>query len=464
MTEALQKESRLSPRQSLMVGVALFSMFFGAGNLILPPLLGLRAGDQCVPAMLGFLVTAIGLPVLGIMTVALAGTARELAGRVHPRFASIFVGAVYLSIGPCLAIPRTATTAFEMITPLLPAGVSVSAALLVFSVAFFAAAYALAMHPSSVTALLGRVTGPALIALIVLVVASAVVEPSGAVVAAQAPYDGNAAIQGALTGYQSMDLLASLTFGLVIADNIRNLGVGEPSHVAREVSRAGVVAGIVMALIYCGLAWVGASLGTVMPDAANGAAILAASASMHFGFAGTVLTAVIFLLACLNVCIGLITCCGTYFAENYGAESGRSGVAGKTGVSGKTGGFFGKLAYRHWALAFAVFSCAASNFGLNAILAFSVPLLGALYPMAIVLVALGLFRRACDANPQVWPWAVGVTGAVSIVCALRDALAPALWLPIDALPLAGDGLGWVLPAIIGVVAGFAHVRVARVRS
>jgi len=449
MNNPSKAPERLAPRQSLMVGVALFSMFFGAGNLILPPLLGLQAGDQSVPAMVGFMVTAIGLPVAGIVTVALAGTARELAGRVHPRFASVFVGAVYLSIGPCLAIPRTSTTAFEMLAPLLPEEIPATAALLVFSVAFFAVAYLMAMHPSSITRLLGRVTGPALIVLIVAVVASAVAVPSGCVAAAQAPYDRNAAIQGALTGYQSMDLLASLTFGLVIAENIRDLGVREPGGVAREVSRAGVVAGVLMGAIYCGLAWVGASMGDVMPDAANGAAILAKSAELHFGVAGTAVVAAIFLLACLNVCIGLITCCGTYFAETYGADN--ESAAGP----------LRRVPYRAWALAFAVFSCVLSNFGLDAILAFSVPLLGALYPMAIVLVALGLFHRACDANPQVWPWAVGVTGAVSVAMALRDALAPALWLPTDALPLAADGLGWVVPAAAGVLVGLAHARLAR---
>lgn len=449
MNDVTQKESGLNPRQSLTVGVALFSMFFGAGNLILPPLLGLLAGDKSVPAMVGFLITAIGLPVAGIIAVALAGTARELAGRVHPRFASLFVGAVYLSIGPCLAIPRTSTTAFEMIAPLLPQGVSSSAALLVFSLAFFAVAYFLAMHPGSITRLLGRVTGPLLIVLIVLVVASAILDPSGEVAPARSPYDANAVIQGALTGYQSMDLLASLTFGLVIAESIRGLGVTEPGGIAREVSRAGLIAGLLMALIYCGLAWVGASLGNVVPDAANGAAVLAKSAELHFGMVGTVVVAAIFLLACLNVCIGLITCCGTYFAETYGA------------ANADARGPFARVPYRAWAFAFAAFSCVLSNFGLNAILAFSVPLLGALYPMAIVLAVLGLFHRVCDAYPQVWPWTVGAAGVVSVACALRDACAPALWLPVDALPLADVGLGWVVPAIAGVLIGFAHARLVR---
>ena len=116
------------------VGIALFSMVFGAGNLIIPPLLALQAGTATPLAMIGFLIAAIGLPVMGFIAVALAGTARELAGRVHPKFGEFFVAAVYLAIGPCLAIPRTSSTAFEMLVPLLPEGVSLGTARLVFAI------------------------------------------------------------------------------------------------------------------------------------------------------------------------------------------------------------------------------------------------------------------------------------------------------------------------------------------
>lgn len=420
----------LSARQAALIGVTLFSMFFGAGNLILPPLLALQAGSAAVPAMAGFLVAAIGLPVLGIVAVALAGTARELAGRVHPLFARVFVAAVYLAIGPCLAIPRTSSTAFEMLAPLLPENVPVGVAQLVFSVAFFAAAYLLAMHPGRLTRLLGKVTGPALIVLIVVVSVSALLSPMPALPAPRAPYDGGAAIQGFLAGYQTMDLLASLTFGIVIATNIREMGVTEPRSLMGAISRAGVLAGALMALIYCGLAYVGAGMVETVPDATNGAAVLTASATAHFGAVGTVVVAAIFLLACLNVCIGLISCCGTYFAQEIPAVS-----------------------YRVCALVFAVFSCIVSNFGLDAILAFSVPLLGALYPIAIVLVIMGMLHRACDGVPLIWPCVVGVTSVVSVVVALRDAFAPKAWLPLDALPLADMGLGWVVPALAAAAVG-----------
>lgn len=417
----------LAPRQTLFVGITLFSMFFGAGNLILPPLLGVQAGSDGLPAILGFFVTGVGLPVLGIVAVALSGTLRDLATRVHPTFARVFVALVYLAIGPCLAIPRTASTAFEMLAPLLPEGVSLELARLAFSVAFFVVAYVLALHPGRLTHLLGRVTGPALIALIVVVVASALASLPGMTPAPApvAPYDGAPAVAGFLTGYQTMDLLASLTFGLVIATNVRALGVTAPRDVTRAVCGAGVIAGVLMMAVYGGLCVVGYELSAELASVTNGAVVITASASAHFGLAGTAIVAAIFLLACLNVCIGLISCCGSYFSEELP-----------------------RVSYRACALAFAAFSCAVSNLGLDAIISFSATLLGALYPPAIVLVAMGLLRRRCDAVPAVWPWTVGVTVAVSAAEALRDALAPALALPLDVLPLAGMGLGWVLPALL----------------
>ena len=310
------------------VGIALFSMLFGAGNLIIPPLLALQAGSATPVAMLGFLIAAIGLPVMGFIAVALAGTARELAGRVHPKFGEFFVAAVYLAIGPCLAIPRTSSTAFEMLVPLLPEGVSLGTARLVFAVGFFVVAFALTLRPGVITRVLGRITGPALIALIVLVVGAAVISPLGPAAAPQAPYDAGAAVQGFLTGYQTMDLLASLAFGIIIAETIHELGVTNDKRVAFEISRSGVIAGVLMAIIYCGLALAGMQLGTVMPDATNGAAILARSASMHFGLAGTVVVFAIFFLACMNVCIGLISCCSRYFCETYVIEGGSGGLRG----------------------------------------------------------------------------------------------------------------------------------------
>ena len=395
-------EAALSPRQSLFVGVTLFSMFFGAGNLILPPLLGVQAGRETLPALLGFLVAGVGLPVLGIVAVALSGTLRELAARVHPRFARVFVALVYLAIGPCLAIPRTASTAFEMLAPLLPQDWPLEAARLAFSLVFFSLAFALAMRPGRLTRLLGRVTGPALILLIVAVVAASL---AGLASAASAP----------------------LTFGLVIATNVRSLGVTEQGGVMREVCRAGAIAGVLMVAVYGGLAVVGFEQCEALAGATNGAAVITASATQHFGTAGTIVVAAIFLLACLNVCIGLISCCGSYFADELP-----------------------RVTYRGCAVAIAAFSCAVANLGLDAILDLSATLLGALYPIAIVLVTLGMLRRRADRAPRVWAWTVVVAAVVSAAEVVCDALA----LPALPLPLADVGLGWVCPVLVAALLAF----------
>lgn len=438
----------LTTRQSIMVGITLFSMFFGAGNLILPPLLGYQAGAASVPATIGFLVTGIGLPVFGVMACALVGDLDKLAGRVHPRFAYAFAILIYLSIGPCLAIPRTSSTAFEMALPILSAAAGgsadaglVSVARVIFSIAFFALATMLALRPNKLTQLLGRVTGPLLLALIVVVVAAAIAVPLGVPAAASAPYDKAPAIQGFITGYQTMDVLASLTFGIVIAQNIRSLGVEENGPVAREVMKAGLLMGVLMALVYCGTAYVGTSLGPQPGEVANGATVLTASASGHFGFAGTVIIAAIFLLACLNVCIGLLSCCAAFFHER-----------------------FERVPYRVWVVLFAVFSCVVSNAGLDAILAFSVPLLNALYPVAIVLVLMGMGHAVCDRAPMVWPWVGGVVSVVSVATSLRDVAAPQTWLVLDALPLADLGFNWVVPALLALAVGIVHSKLVGERA
>ena len=323
-----------------------------------------------------------------------------------------------------------------------------------FAVGFFIVAFALTLRPGVITRVLGRITGPALIALIVLVVGAAVVSPLGPAAAPQAPYNAGAAVQGFLTGYQTMDLLASLAFGIIIAEIIHELGVTDDKRVAFEISRSGVIAGVLMAIIYCGLALAGTQLSTVMPDATNGAAILARSASMHFGLAGTVVVFAIFFLACMNVCIGLISCCSRYFCETYvvkgGAEASEEAV---------------RRPFAVLAFVFAAFSCVLSNVGLDVILLFSVPMLNALYPVAIVLVLMGLVHGFCDAHPQVWVWVGGVVAVQSVITSVRDAFFTGAWLPFDALPLADIGAAWAPVAVVAFVIGLLHSRfVAHSRS
>ncbi len=427
-----QGGGRLSKGSYLVLGGMLFSMFFGAGNLILPPLVGLQAGTAYLPAMAGFLAAGIGLPVLAIVALAQCGSARALAGRVGPRFAAAFVALVYLTIGPFLAIPRTASTAFAMAKPLLPYGIDSAAATVAFSLAFFGVAFLLALHPGALNRVMGRFSAPLLIVLIVVVVASAVFAPVGAPASPVPPYDGNALSEGFIAGYQTTDLLAALCFGIVVTVNAKALGARGPKPLTLAVSVAGVIAGVLMGVVYCGIGIVGVQMGTVSPGATNGAELLSVACQMHFGPAGAVLVAAIFLLACLNVCIALVSCCAEYFYEALP-----------------------RFPLAAWAAVFAGSSCLVSLLGLDAILAFSVPLLNALYPPAIVLVLMGLFAKQVDRVPKAWAWTVGFTGAASVLVVAGDLFFADGQTLAAVLPFGSLGFGWVVPALAGAAIGTA---------
>jgi LIVCS family branched-chain amino acid:cation transporter len=397
--------------------------------------------------MVGFLIAAIGLPVMGFIAVALAGTARELAGRVHPKFGEFFVAAVYLAIGPCLAIPRTSSTAFEMLVPLLPEGVSLGTARLVFAIGFFVVAFVLTLRPGVITRVLGRITGPALIALIVLVVGAAVISPLGPAAVPQAPYDAGAAVQGFLTGYQTMDLLAALYFGIVISANIRAQQVDDESQVQKETAYAGLGTGVLLIVIYGALSYVGVVSGaivTIDPTKDTGATVLTNLTSSLFGTFGTAFLGVVFVIACLNVCTGLIGTCATYFHTRFRTVAGRT------------------LSYRTWQVIFTVFSFIVSNAGLSAIIKVSVPVLSALYPIAIVLVLLTLTHKSLGARfPRVYFWTVLLVGIASFATCISSLVAvfggSIGWLDaaLAMLPLQQYQLGWVVPAILGVAIGIA---------
>lgn len=305
MTQALKG------RKLLLVGFTLFSMFFGAGNLIFPPDLGAKAGANLWPAFLGLAISAVDLPVAGVIAVARADGLDKLAGRVHPVFAQVFMILIYLSIGPCLAIPRTASTSFAMLTPLLGSSAGLQ---LGYSVLFFGAAFLVALHPDRLTRWLGRLLCPCLLVLILILFGGCLLHPLAAQYAAPTEtYRSAVVLQGVLYGYQTMDALAALNFGAVIAMNIRAQGVAREQDVQRSAIRAGLVAGGLLLAVYAMLGHAGALTGAAAPGLATGAEVLTVLAERMFGKAGLVLLAAIFMLACFNTCVGLIACVGEYF-------------------------------------------------------------------------------------------------------------------------------------------------------
>ena len=413
----------LRGKKLLLVGFTLFSMFFGAGNLIFPPFLGAQAGTALWLAFVGFAVSAIGLPIAGVAAVARAGGLPALAGRVHPRFAQVFAVLVYLSIGPCLAIPRTASTSFEMLTPLVGRS---TPGQFIYSLVFFAAAYFVALKPEKLTQRLGRILCPALLVLIVVLFAGCILRPAapGYGTPAEA-YAALPAAQGVLDGYQTMDALAALNFGAVIALNLQAVGITEESAVRRGTIRAGFVAAGLFAVVYAMLTHAGALSGAAFPGGSTGADTLTSLALGLFGRGGQMLLAAIFVIACFNTCVGLISSVGQYFHELL------------------------HLPYPAVAAFFAVTSMLISNLGLAGIIRLSTPILNAVYPIAIVLIALS-FAPFAAKKSAVWPLTIACTAVQSVCAALPLGPLSAL---ANALPFSSLGFGWLLPAAAGLLLG-----------
>ncbi len=430
---------RFRAKDRILMGVTLFSMFFGAGNLIFPPFLGAKAGTELWPALAGFVASAVGLPVLGVVAVTLSGGLDALAARVHPRFAAAYIIILYLAIGPCLAIPRTASTSFSMaVTPFFFVEAPLWMFQLAYSLVFFAAAAAVAMHPEKLTEYLGKKLTPVLLALILVIFAASLLKPAGEAGVPKDPYGSLPAVQGFLYGYQTMDTLAALNFGMILAMNIRERGIRQEKAVRKETVRAGWIAGVFLLTVYAMLAYVGMTSGLAFSASKNGTEVLSGMVGFFFGQAGSVILAVIFVIACFNTCVGLFSCCGQYFF-----------------------GVFPGIGYRRWVLLFAAVSMGISNGGLDAILRFSEPVLNAIYPVAIMLIFLAFAHPWLGRFQKVYPCSVALCGLVSILTVLGEqGLLPAfLQSVLQVIPGAAEGFAWALPSAAGIALGMIGTMV-----
>ncbi|MEG0592674.1 MAG: branched-chain amino acid transport system II carrier protein [Coprobacillus sp.] len=419
--------TKLSKKELLFVGLTLFSMFFGAGNLIFPPFLGEQAGSHAWIALVGFIVSAVGLPILGVIAVAKAGGLKSLASRVHPLFAFIFTLLIYLSIGPCLAIPRTASTSFEMaIVPFV--GNDGAWIQVLYSLLFFGIALYMALKPEKLTDRLGKVLCPILLTLILVVFIGSFFADTFQYGEAIGVYKDIPLVQGFLDGYQTMDTIAALNFGIIIALNIQSKGLKDKKMVVSSTIKAGVIAGICLTIIYSILLHIGAMSGGMLGLHQNGAQTLNQFVSHLFGNIGMVILGAIFFIACLNTCIGLICCCSEYFYT-----------------------IIPKISYKLWAFIFAFVSMIISNVGLDMILKISIPILNFLYPLSIVLIALAFLDKWLKSFPFVYQLTMLFTGIGSILGILPSLGLNMNWLSM--IPLYNISLGWVVFSLIGFVLG-----------
>ncbi len=425
---------KLSRRNMLLISFMLFSLFFGAGNLIFPPFLGQNAGINTIPAMIGFLATAVILPILGVIVVAQSDGLDKLASRVGHKFSLIFTVLIYLSIGPGLGIPRAASVPFEMaVAPYLPEDANRVLFMLLYSLVFFIIALWLCLNPGKLVQRIGRFLTPSLLILLVFLFISFVLNGETSIASPQHAYQGAPLLKGFCEGYQTMDTIAALNFGLVIATTLRSFGLEKEKDVVRYTVRAGIFAGTILSLVYLMLTYMGAMSSGIYSIGENGAWTLRQIVAQLFGEFGAVILAAIFTLACLTTCVGLINSISQFFST-----------------------LFEKVSYRKWVLLIVTFSFIICNQGLTTILSISSPILDAIYPISIMLILLSLVHRYIASNAYIYPITITGVAVISIIYALdRIHILPTIVsTAAHHLPFFSLGFGWVCIALIMILLSY----------
>ena len=417
---------KLNKKNMVVISFMLFQLFFGAGNLIFPPFLGQNAGEHTFTAMAGFLLTAVVLPVLGVIVVARFDGLDKLSGKVGKRFALIFTLLIYLSIGPGLGIPRAASVPFEMaVSPYLPVDANRTLWMVLYSALFFLVALWLCLNPGKLVQRIGRVLTPSLLILLVLLFISFVTKGNVNVAPALDSYQSSAFLKGFTEGYNTMDTIAALNFGLVISTTLVSFGLNEKKDRITHTVYAGIFAGSILAIVYMMLSYMGMCSSGVYAVQENGAWTLRCIVQQVFGDGGAILLAAIFTLACLTTCVGLINSISQFFSI-----------------------LFKKVSYKVWVIGIVCFSFLVCNLGLNVILSISVPVLNIVYPVSIVLILLGLTDTLWQDHPYVYPFTVLGTAVFSVLHTL-DTLGITFGVFSDVLkmiPLYSSGFGWVIVA------------------
>ena len=436
-------EKRLTIKQRLLVAGTLFGMFFGAGNLIFPVHLGQLAGSNVASAMIGFIITAVGIPILGVAAIGITHSdgLQALANKVGKGYSYFFTCLLYLTIGPFFAIPRCATTSFTTgIEPML--GGNTGLALLIFSAVFFALVLFFSLRPAGITVWIGKIINPLFLVFLAILVITALLDPStkASAVEPAAAYQTGALFSGFVEGYGTMDAIAGLAFGIVVIDIIRGMGVEKDTAVAKDVLQSGILTGALMALIYVLTILMGTQSRGLFETSDNGGIALAQISGHYLGAFGSIVLALTITFACLKTSIGLVTSCADAFQRMFPKA----------------------LSYKVWAILFTVFSFVVSNFGLSKILDYSLPVLMFLYPPTITLNLLALTGKFFGHSKSVYISVTAFTCAAALFDLLKTlpaALQESLHLDgIIALagkylPFFSINLGWVIPAIIGLVIG-----------
>lgn len=407
----------------VIVGFALFAMFFGAGNLIFPPFLGVISGESWLTGFGGFLLADVGLALLAVAAAAKCnGEVSKVLGRAGKNLAIVLGSAIMICLGPLLAIPRTAATTFEMGISPLASGFNP----VLFSVLFFAITFILTIKPSKVVDIIGQFLTPALLVALGVLIIKGIVTPLGDI--NPTPMINDIFAEGVKQGYQTMDALGAVALSTVIITSLANKGYNDESQKVKLTMKAGIVAAVGLCLVYGGLTYLGATVSQVYgKDVVQTKLIVEITASL-LGHPGKIILALIVGLACLTTAIGLTSATAQFFSKITN----------------------GKLKYEVIVTAVCIFSAIVSNFGVSTIIKFSAPILDMIYPATVVLVIMTLFGNRIK-NDNAFKGAAYMALLISVLTVANNL---GVSIPmVTKLPFTQLGFNWIVPVLIGGVVG-----------
>ncbi|MBM6830234.1 branched-chain amino acid transport system II carrier protein [Anaerotignum lactatifermentans] len=407
----------------IVIGLAIFAMFFGAGSLIFPPYLGMTAGTQWPVGFVCFFLTDIGLAFVTIVAMVKGdGTMSGITG-VIGKVPSVIINTVVLvCIGPLFVVPRSAATTYEMtIVPLVP-----QMNLLIFTIIFFGIVLILAIRRSRLVDVIGKYLTPIMVVALVILIAVGVAAPLGEVVA---PASENIAKDGIIAGYQAMDVLGALTVAIVVVATVTQRGYLEKKMQVSITGKACLISGFMLLLVYCGLTYLGATASMEYDLASvNQASLIVAITNDLLGFYGTLLLGIIVALASLTTAVGVASAVAAYFETLLG----------------------GRVSYNIIITVIIVFSTVVANFGLTTIISFAEPILSVVYPTVITLIIMSFFRGKIK-NRNTYKGATLVAFIMS-VCTVLNNYGVSIGF-IEKMPLAEFGFEWIIPTVIGGIIG-----------
>ena len=407
---------------SIVVGFALFAMFFGAGNVVFPPYIGMHAGEQWANGFLFYFIADIGLALVAMFAILHAGGADNITGRIGHVASKVLMCAVILCIGPMVAIPRTAATTLEMsVTPFF-SGMSP----VVFSIIFFAVILLLSIKQSAVIDIVGKILTPALLIGLLILIVKGFVSPIGDIVDTGVSAS-EVTVNGIKSGYQTMDVLAAMAFGIIILSSADEKGYTDSKSAAKMIGIAAALSGVLLLIVYFGLTYLGATASTVFPTDISRANLVIGIVELLLGKAGLIIFAIVIALACITTAVALVSSAASFFAK----------LAND------------KISYGVFVVVICVSSAVISNLGLDMIIAIATPVLDIVYPPMLVLILLSWFGDKLHKSVYVSSVAGSLIASVLATASLYGMNVPV----VDSLPLASLGLGWLTPAaVFGLVA------------